>query len=188
MKLLSLRRLSLFAVGIVAALALAACGASLQSKSSMPPATSATRPMAVATSRIAGVGRALVNSSGLPVYVNDQEANGMVLCDGACTAVWRPVQASKAMVASAGIAGLSTVVRADGTTQASLNGKPLYTFYLDSAGKASGNGAADHFGAQSFMWHVAQVSRSGATSATRAVGTPAGSPAMRTAGGMTARY
>ena len=184
-----MKRLSLFLMGTIASIALAACGGSMYGGGAKQAAASGG-PQPKGRS-----GQMLVDRSGDALYVNDQEAKSMVLCTGACTAVWRPVTTSSGSVAATGITGLAAITRPDGTTQASLDGKPLYTFYLDSAGKAGGNGAADHFGSQSFTWHVA---RAGASAAAAGTGTsargsgmstsPANGGMTQTAGGATMRY
>jgi hypothetical protein len=50
---------------------------------------------------------------------------------------------------------LGTVMRPDGKSQVTFDGKPLYRFSPDgSPGKVTGNGASDQFGSRSFTWHV----------------------------------
>ena len=45
-------------------------------------------------------------------------------------------------------------MRPDGTRQVTYNGKLLYSFSRDQAGKVTGNGVADAFAGQRFTWHV----------------------------------
>jgi predicted lipoprotein with Yx(FWY)xxD motif len=61
-----------------------------------------------------------------------------------------------------GISGtFGTITRSDGSTQATFDGHPLYTFIGDSApGQAAGNG----LNADGGVWHWAKVS-AGATPA-----------------------
>ena len=68
-----------------------------------------------------------------------------------------------------GLSGtLGTVKRPDnGKLQVTYNGDPLYTFKLDTAaGDAKGNNFSDKFGAASFTWHAAGVSKKATSSPT----------------------
>jgi predicted lipoprotein with Yx(FWY)xxD motif len=56
---------------------------------------------------------------------------------------------------------LGVVMAGKGGNQVTFDGKPLYTFAQDSAGKVTGNGVTDSFGGTSFTWTVAST---GATS------------------------
>lgn len=115
----------------------------------------------------------LTNAAGRTLYVSDQESGGKALCTTSdCTAIWVPLTASGQPTGPSSVSGrLGTVTRADGKTQVSLDGKPLYTFSFDhAAGQATGDGKQDAFGGTSFTWHVAVA---GGTSG----GTPSTSPA-----------
>jgi len=60
-------------------------------------------------------------------------------CYGSCAAYWPPVYGTPK--AGPGVTGtLGTIKRTDGTTQATYDGHPLYTYIGDSApGQARGN-------------------------------------------------
>jgi predicted lipoprotein with Yx(FWY)xxD motif len=109
-----------------------------------------------------GSAKALVDANGQALYVNDQERSGMVLCNGACASIWVPVTAGDAPKAGSVTGMLGVVKRPDGSSQETLDGKPLYTFYLDKPGKVSGDGFKDAFGGHRFTWHV--VHANGSTS------------------------
>jgi predicted lipoprotein with Yx(FWY)xxD motif len=98
------------------------------------------------------VGSVLVDQSGKALYTPNQEASGKIVCDGSCTAFWKPLQAGGGKPTGAGKLGV--IKRPDGTMQVTSNGKPLYTFSEDSPGKATGNGFSDDFGGHHFIWHV----------------------------------
>lgn len=174
-----MRRLLIFASGVIAALVLAACGSGSYGQSGGGGQSSAARSTVITTSQVAGVGKVLVDGSGMALYVNDQEKDGTIHCDGACTAVWHPVTATDGTPKVDGVSGLGTMDRSGGTSQVTLNGLPLYTFDLDSAGKVKGDNAADQFGSQKFLWHVALAS--GGTTSVPATG--ASVPATGGAGG-----
>ena len=61
-------------------------------------------------------------------------------CTGSCATYWPPVTGP--VTAGSGVTGtLSTITRPDGTTQATYDGHPLYTYVGDTApGQAKGNG------------------------------------------------
>ena len=61
-------------------------------------------------------------------------------CTGSCATFWPPVKGPA--TAMSGVSGtLGTITRPDGTTQATYDGHPLYTFVKDTApGQAKGNG------------------------------------------------
>jgi predicted lipoprotein with Yx(FWY)xxD motif len=106
--------------------------------------------------QISGVGTVLVNSAGLPLYTNNQDTATMSKCTGSCASVWVPLTITKGSPTGSSVSGaLGVIDRSNGTRQVTLNGKPLYTFYLDSPGKVTGNGAKDSFGGVSFTWTVA---------------------------------
>jgi predicted lipoprotein with Yx(FWY)xxD motif len=138
-----------------AGVALAACG-NMGSSSSGSAASSA----AVSVRSVAGVGNALVDSSGKTLYFADQESGGQIHCTGSCLQFWQPLQASGSMSTVAGAPGtLATIHRPDGTTQVTYDGHPLYTFAEDAgAGKATGNGFTDSFNGTTFRWHASTVS------------------------------
>ena len=128
---------------------------------------STTGGATVSVKRIAGAGSVLVDAKGRALYRSDQERNGMVLCTGACLSFWRPLTVSGTPTKSKSLQGkLAVVKRPDGRRQVTFNGRPLYSFKLDKAGKVTGDGFKDAFGSQKFTWrvvHPAGTSSSGAT-------------------------
>ena len=144
------------AAGLAAlALALSACGSSASSSSSAPttsaPATSAPAAGAssapassasggtVSMTTIKGVA-VLTNSSGKTLYWFAPDTSTTSKCTGSCATFWPPVKGP--VTAGSGVTGtLSTITRPDGTTQATYDGHPLYTYVGDTAaGQAKGNG------------------------------------------------
>jgi predicted lipoprotein with Yx(FWY)xxD motif len=144
---------------IAAAVALAACGGGGGATAASTGAT------AVSTQNIGGAGTVLVDSSGQALYASDQEAAaGKVLCTGACNSFWMPVTADGKVTGSSSVTGkLGTVKRPDGSTQATYNGMPLYSFTQDQSGTVTGDGFKDAFGGQQFTWHVITVGNSSAS-------------------------
>ena len=97
----------------------------------------------------------------MALYSPDQEANGKVLCTGACESFWKPLEpGTGAPTAESGVARLAVIMRPDGSQQVTDDGKPLYTFSEDSPGKVTGNDFSDDFGGQQFTWHVVMSDQS----------------------------
>jgi predicted lipoprotein with Yx(FWY)xxD motif len=102
----------------------------------------------------------LKDASGMALYSPDGESAGKVRCTGSCTSIWKPVAPSA--VPSTAIK-VGVITRPDGSKQATVAGKPLYTFAEDSPGAVTGNGVSDAFAGRHFTWHVVKP---GGTSAT----------------------
>ena len=133
----------LAAVAVLAA----ACGGS--SKSAATSSSNST--LATADSN---VGSILVDRRGETLYLFAKDGGGVSACSGACAKAWPPYSAKGAALhVGSGLKAslLKSVTRADGTTQLTYNGHPLYTFSGDSkAGDITGQGS-DAFGAH---WYV----------------------------------
>jgi predicted lipoprotein with Yx(FWY)xxD motif len=133
----------------VATLAVAACGSSgsgggsSSSAGSSGSSTSSGTQAASTTSvvKTAKIGNAtvLTNSKGLTLYTFAIDPMNKSKCTGQCAHFWPPV---KGPVKASGIKGtFATIKRSDGSTQATWNGHPLYTYIGDTApGQAKGNG------------------------------------------------
>ncbi|HUB42369.1 MAG TPA: hypothetical protein VMA72_26250 [Streptosporangiaceae bacterium] len=87
-------------------------------------------------------GTVLVNSHGRTLYWFVKDTAGKSNCTGSCATYWPPVIGTA--VAAAGKTlphGFGTIKRANGQTQATYDGHPLYTYSGDTAaGQANGNG------------------------------------------------
>jgi predicted lipoprotein with Yx(FWY)xxD motif len=123
------------------------------------PAKNAASQDAVRARALTGIGTTMVTRSGRTIYSPEQEAGGKIACTGSCLTFWFPVIAQRGATLRlpAGFTGkLGTVRRPDnGQTQLTYNGKPLYTFRLDTAaGQAHGDNFTDHFGSASFTWQA----------------------------------
>ena len=89
-------------------------------------------------------------------------------CNGSCATYWPPVKGPA--TAGPGVTGkLATITRADGSTQATYNGHPLYTYKGDTGpGQASGN----NLNASGGVWH--EVTASGAAAPAPGTSTSSG--------------
>jgi predicted lipoprotein with Yx(FWY)xxD motif len=139
------------AAGLAAvALALSACASSSSSSSSTPATTAPAGGASSAPASSAGGstlnmttinGTAVVtNSSGKTLYWFAPDTSTTSKCTGSCATYWPPVTGP--VTAGSGVTGtLGTITRPDGTTQATYDGHPLYTYVGDTApGQAKGNG------------------------------------------------
>jgi predicted lipoprotein with Yx(FWY)xxD motif len=147
-----MKRFLIFVSAAVAiAVTVAACG-------SRAGATNATTTTTVATRQVAGA-TVLVTAAGLPLYTNNQDSAAMVQCTGACATIWRPLTVAAGSPTGTSAAGsLGVVALSDGARQVTVNGKPVYTFVADKAGKVSGDNAHDQFSGEKFTWHVVTTS------------------------------
>ena len=152
------------------ALIAAACGSSSPSGTSSPASqpsssSSAASPAAASgnalkTATIGGI-KVVTNAKGFTVYSFAPDTATKSNCNGSCATYWPPVKGPA--TAGAGVTGkLGTITRSDGSTQATYNGHPLYTYVSDSApGQDKGNGLNLSGG----VWHVVPVSGGAAAAA-----------------------
>ncbi len=165
-----MRHLAGAAALLAAALLTAAgCSSGGGSASNGSPAASA------ATVRVANgsVGSYLTDGSGRALYLWLGDSGGTSSCSGACAQAWPPLTVRGAPAAGAGVssAQLGTVKRADGGTQVTYDGHPLYRFTGDSAaGQTTGQGSTA-FGA---AWWLVAPSGSAITSGPSAPSTSSG--------------
>lgn len=125
-------------VGLAAAAMIAAgCGSSSSTGGSGGTGT-ASSGNTVKSAKIGGA-TVLTNSKGFTLYWFVPDTSTTSKCYGKCATFWPPVKG--AVQAGSGATGkFGTITRTDGSTQATWNGHPLYTFKGDSApGKATGN-------------------------------------------------
>jgi predicted lipoprotein with Yx(FWY)xxD motif len=155
---------------VAAASLAAACGSSSgsggTSGTSSSPASSGS---ALKTTQISGV-TVLTNADGFTLYWFAPDTSTKSNCNGGCVQIWPPVKGPA--TAGSGVTGkLGTITRSDGSTQATYDGHPLYTYTADTApGQANGNGINVSGG----VWH--EVTASGAAA-------PASSPSASSGGG-----
>ena len=128
---------------VIAAAALILAGVAGASKVSRPS-------VGVAQSKL---GRILVDSRGRTLYLFENDKRGHSACAGACATYWPPLltRGKPTAARAAKQALLGTTRRADGTTQVTYAGHPLYRFVQDTKpGQTTGQDLHD-FGAG---WYV----------------------------------
>ena len=102
----------------------------------------------VKTASDAKLGTILVAANGKTLYIFDKDTANTSNCSGTCIAKW-PALTATGTPTGDGVKGkLATITRADGGTQVTLDGKPLYFYAADTkAGDTNGDGVGG-------IWHV----------------------------------
>ena len=135
-------RTTLFSLVLVAAAAFASQAMSAQRDAS--PVLKATAPK---------FGAIITTRSRLALYTWDNEKDKKVHCTGACAKAWPPLTIAKGTMVAKHVAGVmgtfGEITRPDGSTQVTLDGRPLYTFHADTAKKILCDGVDG--------WHVVRV-------------------------------
>jgi predicted lipoprotein with Yx(FWY)xxD motif len=154
------RAWALTATAMLLAGSLAACGSSTDGAGSTPAptpssaapaptgggATSATMVATASTS----LGTILVDGSGMTLYMytKDTQGAGASTCEGECLAAWPALVGMPGAGTGVDAGKLGSFTRADGTTQASYNGWPLYFWVQDKVpGDTTGQGVNN-------VWYV----------------------------------
>ncbi len=112
----------------------------------------------------------VTNSKGMTLYWFVPDTSTKSNCNGSCASIWPPVAGP--VTAGAGVTGkLGTITRSDGSTQATYDGHPLYTYVADTKpGEATGNGLNLSGG----VWHEMTVSGVVAASSSKSSSTSTG--------------
>jgi predicted lipoprotein with Yx(FWY)xxD motif len=141
------------------ALVAAGCGgtshaaASGGSGSAYGAATPAAKKGATVLARSTGLGKVLVDGQGRTLYLFEKDKGTTSSCAGACASVWPPLSTTGKGAVRGGLpaGNLGSTKRADGTTQLTYAGHPLYTYAGDGKpGDVKGQGL-NQFGAK---WYV----------------------------------
>jgi predicted lipoprotein with Yx(FWY)xxD motif len=161
-----LRILLALPAAAVAATALVACssaGASPTPSSSGGGNSNSSSSAAAGASTLKtttiGGATVLTSSKGFTLYSFAPDTSTTSKCNGTCAQNWPPVTGP---VTASGVSGtFGTITRSDGSTQATFDGHPLYTFAGDTApGQAKGNGLNVNGG----LWHEITTSGTAASS------------------------
>jgi len=159
----------LTAAGVTAvAITAAACGSSASSgagQSSPSPSAPASASgqgaagSALKTAMIGGVS-VVTDARGFTLYSFAPDTATASKCNGACAQIWPPVNGPAS--AGPGVTGkLGTISRSGGSTQATYDGHPVYTYTADTApGQANGN----NINVEGGVWHEVTASRAPAPS------------------------
>ena len=140
------------AVGAISVVALALTGVFVATPKTPPPVAAGASGQSLDTRSVAGHAL-LTNSSGITLYTFAPDHVNKSVCYGDCATYWPPVPGH--MSAGPGVTGtIGTITRTDGSTQATYDGHPLYTYIGDHApGQDGGNNINLNGG----VWHVVVV-------------------------------
>ncbi len=125
---------------IYGAAALAALALTVSACASSGSSSTAAAGGNTVSERTIGSQQVLTNSAGMTMYWFAIDTSTASKCTGSCATYWPPVKGP--LTAGSGVTGtLGTITRSDGSTQATYDGHPLYTYAADGApGQAKGNG------------------------------------------------
>ena len=140
---------------VLGALAAAGCGSSGSGNANGSSAAPTTANGQSATVGIANenLGKILVNSHGLTLYLFQRDSGTKSSCTGACAIEWPPLRATgnPSVGGGANASIVATSARSDGRPQVTYNGHRLYLFSGDQKpGDANGQGV-NAFGG---LWYV----------------------------------
>jgi predicted lipoprotein with Yx(FWY)xxD motif len=134
----------------VSAVVVAACGSNsgpADPAPSSPAAAAAAQDNAAARSVTIKTmsttkGTVLATAAGLTLYWFAADTSTRSNCNGSCASYWPPVLGTPAAASGASLPhGFGTIKRANGQTQATYDGHPLYTYTGDTgAGQINGDG------------------------------------------------
>ena len=124
--------------------------------SGVSPAAASASAAGVLKEASVGGERVLTNAAGRTLYSFGPDSRVKSACNGSCAAYWPPVPGP--LRAGPGVTGkLGTITRADGATQETYDGHPLYTYVGDSGpGQDRGNNLDLNGG----LWRIVPVSGS----------------------------
>jgi predicted lipoprotein with Yx(FWY)xxD motif len=161
------RRLLALSLLPLAGLLAAACGSSgsgsaatttTSSAATTQPATSGTSSTTapvVKTQKVGNLGSILVNVDGQVLYTFTNNGTSAP-CTTSCLAVWPPLTLPTGVTTPTGSAGVGTLgtTKANGPTQVTVGGLPVYTYAGDSGpGVATGNNVVSFGG----TWKVVKA-------------------------------
>jgi predicted lipoprotein with Yx(FWY)xxD motif len=141
----------------VAVAALATACASAQPPTSQPGILSASpggNTVALLKTARTSFGTILTNATGYTLYWFTKDTATTSACGDVCASNWPPVTGTPRLATGARLHGtLGTLIRPDGTVQATYDGHPLYTFAGDfESGDVGGTGLTEFGG----VWHAIQ--------------------------------
>ena len=138
-------RIAVLLLSTAIAVAISGCGGSGSSDTEASSKAEASGKAVIQLNPVPGIGLVLANSSGKTLYrsTHDIRQNGLTACNGACAETWQPELT--AGVPNAGPGGieavkLGTMKRKDGSTQATYDGWPLYTYAREGPRESKGVG------------------------------------------------
>ena len=133
------RVLALFATAV---LVVAACSSTGATPAPIGGGASSAAGAIVNAASSPTFGMVLTGPNGMTLYTHTGDSATSSTCSGSCATAWPPLATTGQPTAGTGVTGqLGTLARADGTTQVTYAGLPLYYWQGDTkAGDVTGNG------------------------------------------------
>jgi predicted lipoprotein with Yx(FWY)xxD motif len=131
----------LIAALVTAVFLVAGCTSGTASPAPSSGGASGAAGVTVGTSS-SSLGTYLTGPNGMALYTQAGDSATSSTCTGGCASAWPPLATTGQPTAGSGVTGqLGTLTRADGTTQVTYGGLPLYYWQGDAkAGDVTGNG------------------------------------------------
>jgi predicted lipoprotein with Yx(FWY)xxD motif len=121
---------------VTAVLVVAACSSAAAYPAPVgggPSSAAGAAGVTVGSASSADFGTVLTGPNGMTLYTFAGDTATSSTCTGSCAASWPPLATTGQPTAGAGVTGkLGTVSRADGTTQVTYDGHPLYYWEGDT--------------------------------------------------------
>jgi predicted lipoprotein with Yx(FWY)xxD motif len=132
----------LIAALVTAVLIVAGCSSGAANPAPSSGGASGAAGVTVGTASSASFGTYLTGPNGMALYTHAGDSATSSTCIGQCATAWPPLATTGQPSAGTGVTGqLGTLTRADGTTQVTYGGLPLYYWQGDAkAGDVTGNG------------------------------------------------
>ncbi len=132
----------MFILLAAAVLVVAGCASSGAGPTPIGGGASSAAGVTVGAASSPGFGMVLTGPNGMALYTHAGDSATSSTCTGGCATAWPPLQATGQPTAGPGVTGaLGTLTRADGTTQVTYGGMPLYAWQGDTKpGDVTGNG------------------------------------------------
>jgi predicted lipoprotein with Yx(FWY)xxD motif len=135
-------RRAIAALVVTASLAVAACTSSGVAPAQSGGSAGGAGGVVIGTASSANLGTFLTGPNGMTLYTHAGDGPTSSTCTGGCATAWPPLTTSGQPTAGAGVTGpLGTLTRADGATQVTYGGLPLYFWQGDAKpGDVTGDG------------------------------------------------
>lgn len=132
----------LIAALLTAVFLVAGCTSGTASPAPSSGGASGAAGVTVGTGSSATLGTYLTGPNGMALYTHAGDSATSSTCTGGCATAWPPLATTGQPTAGSEVTGqLGTLTRADGTTQVTYGGLPLYYWQGDAkAGDVTGNG------------------------------------------------
>jgi len=130
------------ALVVTASLVVAACTSSGAAPAQSGGSAGGAGGVVIGTASSANLGTFLTGPNGMTLYTHAGDGPTSSTCTGGCATAWPPLTTSGQPTAGAGVTGpLGTLTRADGATQVTYDGLPLYYWQGDAKpGDVTGDG------------------------------------------------